>query len=1052
MNWENPGILSLIWLEPIIVALAYYSYRSRKKALDRFIDQDAQKRLAPKLSGGRAAFKTLCLLLAITFFIVALARPRFGVYYEQVQRRGADMFILLDVSKSMDAQDVMPSRLEKAKADCLDLLKELKGERVGLIVFAGKPLLKVPLTTDQGFFKRTLKDIDTQSAPRGGTLMGDAIRLAMESMPERTDRDQAMLLITDGEDHESLPVEAATAAAAKKMRVFTMSIGDAKEGARIPVVEGRNKSYLKDKNGQEVFSKADEGLLQQIALAGSGVYIPAGTKTYDLGQVYKDTLSKLKHGTDGVEERIRYREQYQWFLAAGMFFLIVYVLINEKHVARNEKQETNYERREVRNENRHSALSSPMTLILLFVLLISPQALQAETVPTMASAQSDYQTGHFTQAAEKYQKIIDSMTSQKNPNAQKKDLTICQYNLARSLDKAGQFEKAKDAYLAVAGSADDAMALRAKYDLGCLYAQIANQESGSDPKAVEDSVRKKIRSNVNRAAEQFRAVLDAQPDYPDAKEKLERILTVSREWEDAWKDADLKKDAEKKTALQYAVDVEEDLLKAKAKSSRLGLKDDSLVTRQEYFQTAEQLSDSIKKAELLQDKTFKALSGQEAAAAQAQPGQPAPQAPVLTPEQQAQLDQVKPVIEQWVKDSQSAIEQSADKLYSKDSKGAADSLSKCVQTIDNLYLVMSPLQEMITRAIKEQKELIKYTEKEIKKKENASKKEADAEKTEKQNASSSDEKLLQIERDENVFKQKAILPWTQTIVPKAEAMLQQLPPEKAPKKGDGSSKLKLQDNAENLQDALDALQNPEDAAVDPNSANPQDQQVQKMRNMCKKAVELGPSIPPLVQYAANDLKASKLEDALTSQKEALRLLEEIIKDDSQQNQDNQDQQNQDQQNQDQQNQDQQNKDQQSKDKQNQNKDQQNQDKQDQQDQQDQDKQDQDKQDQQNQDEQKQDEQDESEQDKKSEEEEQKDNQEGQQDEQEAQQDEQEGQQDEQEAQQQEAQQAQQNDEELTDAQARGLMRRVQARQDERKKLEAQLRKLLNPPDKVEKDW
>ena len=135
MNWENPGILSLIWLEPIIVALAYYSYRSRKKALDRFIDQDAQKRLAPKLSGGRAAFKTLCLLLAITFFIVALARPRFGVYYEQVQRRGADMFILLDVSKSMDAQDVMPSRLEKAKADCLNLLKELKGERVGLIVF-----------------------------------------------------------------------------------------------------------------------------------------------------------------------------------------------------------------------------------------------------------------------------------------------------------------------------------------------------------------------------------------------------------------------------------------------------------------------------------------------------------------------------------------------------------------------------------------------------------------------------------------------------------------------------------------------------------------------------------------------------------------------------------------------------------------------------------------------------------------------------------------------------------------------------------------------------
>ena len=330
MNWGNPGILSLIWLEPVIAALAYYSFRSRKKALNRFIDQDAQKRLAPQLSGIRAAFKTLCLLLAVTFFIFALACPRFGVYYEQIQSRGADMFILLDTSKSMDAQDVMPSRLERAKTDCLDLLRELKGERVGLIIFAGKPLLKVPLTTDQGFFKRALKDINTQSASRGGTLMGDAIRLAIESMPEQSDRDRAILLITDGEDHESLPVEAAAEAAKRKIHVFTMSIGDAKEGIRIPVVDGRNKSYLKDKSGQEVFSKADESLLQQIAQAGDGVYIPAGTKNYDLGQVYKDTLSKLKHGADDVEERIRYREQYQWFLAAGFVFLTGFVLISDR--------------------------------------------------------------------------------------------------------------------------------------------------------------------------------------------------------------------------------------------------------------------------------------------------------------------------------------------------------------------------------------------------------------------------------------------------------------------------------------------------------------------------------------------------------------------------------------------------------------------------------------------------------------------------------------------------------------------------------------------------
>ncbi|MBR0237082.1 MAG: hypothetical protein IJQ39_03220 [Thermoguttaceae bacterium] len=682
-------------------------------------------------------------------------------------------------------------------------------------------------------------------------------------------------------------------------------------------------------------------------------------------------------------------------------------------------------------------------LFMLFVLAISPQLLLAETVPTMESAQSDYNAGKYTQAADKYQKIIDSLTIKGKSNSSNQELIICQYNLARCLDKAKQFDKAKEVYIAIAGSTDNKMALRAKYDLGCLYAQIVNLEAGADPNQAEESVRKMIRSNVNSAVEQWRAVLEIQPDYPDAAEKMERILTVLMDWESAWKDADLKKDAEKKTALQYVVDVENEIFETKKKSSRLGLKADSLETRQEFFQTAEQLSDTVKKVGLLPDKAIKAMTGQEAVGEQGQPVQPtAP--PELTPEQEAQLEAAKVQIEQLIKDSQETLEESAKELCALDSKASSASQLKAYQTLDGFYLALSPLHEMIARSIKEQKDLIKVTEKKIKKNQKTSKKESkqDAEKTENQSANPSDDKLSQIELEENVFKQSALLPLTQAIVPKAKVMLQQLPPEKAaPNGGDNST---LKENAENLQDALDALQNPDDAAIDPNSANPQDQQVQKIRNMCKKAVELGPKIPPLVQSAADDLNASKLESALESQKEALRLLEEIIKDDSQQNKDNQDQQNQDQQNQDKQNQDKQNQDKQNQDKQNQdkqnqNKDQQNQDKQDQdkQDQQDQDKQDQDKQDEQNKDEQ-----DKDEQDKKSEEEEQKD------------QDEKDAQQDEQDAQQQEGQEqeAQQKEGELTDAQERGLMRRVQARQEEQKKLEAKLRALLNPPDKVEKDW
>ncbi len=329
MNWEQPQYLTLIWILPFIAGLAIYAWRRRKRALGNFISGTIQNKLAPTLSPGKYGIKILCLMLAVAFFIIALARPRFGVYFEQVHRRGADLFVLLDVSRSMDAQDVKPSRLEKAKADCIDLLKVLGGNRAGLIVFAGKPIVKVPLTVDQGFFKTVLSEINTQSAPRGGTLMGDAIRMAIQSMPPRADRDQAILLITDGEDHQSLPIQAAADAAEKKIRVFTMSIGDAKEGARIPVMEGANKSFLKDKNGQEIFSKADESLLTQIAQAGNGVYIPAGTKTYDLGAVYKKNLASLNRSTDDIQQRTRYREQYQWFLAAGILFLILFVSISD---------------------------------------------------------------------------------------------------------------------------------------------------------------------------------------------------------------------------------------------------------------------------------------------------------------------------------------------------------------------------------------------------------------------------------------------------------------------------------------------------------------------------------------------------------------------------------------------------------------------------------------------------------------------------------------------------------------------------------------------------
>ncbi|MEO8498506.1 MAG: VWA domain-containing protein, partial [Planctomycetota bacterium] len=259
--------------------------------------------------------------------IFAAARPRWGVYFEDVQSRGVDMFVLLDVSRSMLAEDVAPNRLERAKSDIRDLLQYLQGDRVGLIAFAGAAVVQTPLTTDQGFFRLVLDDTDSDSAPRGGSLIGDAIRTALEAMEPRQDRDQVIVLITDGEDHDSFPTEAAKAAAERDVKVICVGLGDTEEGRRIPIRdEAGNLSYMKH-DGQEVWSKMDEAVLKEIAVTTKGAYIPAKTTAYDLGKVYSDHLAGLTRGEINAEKRKRYRERFQLFVVLGLAALLLEMVI-----------------------------------------------------------------------------------------------------------------------------------------------------------------------------------------------------------------------------------------------------------------------------------------------------------------------------------------------------------------------------------------------------------------------------------------------------------------------------------------------------------------------------------------------------------------------------------------------------------------------------------------------------------------------------------------------------------------------------------------------------
>src|SRR5580704_13020914 len=317
MEWQHPEWLYLILpMAAAWLVLSVYSRSRRRRAAEAFVAQAMSSRILPGDSPARCWTKTLLRETALVAGLVALAGPRWGTQYEEVIPRGSDLYILIDVSRSMLAQDVPPSRLGRAKADVAALVNRLEGERVGLIAFAGQAVVKCPLTVDYDAFRRALDELDTASAPRGGTAIGDAIRKALEVFHAKAERDQAILLITDGDDQQSYPLEAAAIAAERHVTVFTVGLGDAEHGARIPQ-GGQAKTYM-EYQGAQVWSKLDGSLLKDIALKTAGVYVPVGTRGYDLGELYAKYLKDRRGGDEQSHRRIRRSEQFQIFLALAI--------------------------------------------------------------------------------------------------------------------------------------------------------------------------------------------------------------------------------------------------------------------------------------------------------------------------------------------------------------------------------------------------------------------------------------------------------------------------------------------------------------------------------------------------------------------------------------------------------------------------------------------------------------------------------------------------------------------------------------------------------------
>lgn len=328
MNWAAPGYFWALWTLPVFFGLLWYLHRWKRAAQLRFLDARMSQQLAPKSSNLRLITKAVLQLAAMTALIIALARPQRGFYVEEVTAQGADLIILVDVSRSMLAEDVVPNRMERAKSDIIDLLQRLPGDRVGLIAFAGAPSVMVPLTLDHGFLRLVLQDLGPDSAPRGGTNIGDAVRKAIEQFDAATQRDRALVVFTDGGDQDSLPIEAAKLAAERRIRIIAIGLGDPTEGARIPKRNKEGQLSFQQYDGKEVWTKMDDSVLRQMATITSGAYVPAQTRSYDLGEIYSQNLKELGKGELFTDKRKRPYEQFQWPVAIGIGLIVVERLIS----------------------------------------------------------------------------------------------------------------------------------------------------------------------------------------------------------------------------------------------------------------------------------------------------------------------------------------------------------------------------------------------------------------------------------------------------------------------------------------------------------------------------------------------------------------------------------------------------------------------------------------------------------------------------------------------------------------------------------------------------
>ncbi len=328
-QFANSEYLYGLLLVPLLFVIFALSWNKSKKALKRFGDADLVKGLQPEFSNSRPWLKFIIVQLALVFIIIGLARPQFGTKLQDVKREGVELVIALDISNSMLAEDIEPSRLANAKRAIAKLCDRLRNDKIALIVFAGDAFVQLPMTTDYAAAKMFLQTITPKLITNQGTAIGKAIGLGIKSFTPNDEENKAMIILTDGENHEPNALEMAQEAQNKGIVVYTIGMGLAK-GAPIPKYNKYGqKDYRTDREGNVIISKLNEKMLKQIAAEGGGKYIRANNTKTGLNALF-DELNKMDKVAMDTKVYSEYEEQYQYFIGFGLLLLIINFLIASK--------------------------------------------------------------------------------------------------------------------------------------------------------------------------------------------------------------------------------------------------------------------------------------------------------------------------------------------------------------------------------------------------------------------------------------------------------------------------------------------------------------------------------------------------------------------------------------------------------------------------------------------------------------------------------------------------------------------------------------------------